>query len=333
VFKLATANVFEAVGGLNERLDENSKKFKELDSQAQSLARELDQLKQPIRDLSDEAQKGLFPGLEEGIKDAAKNLPVFRGIVRETADALGDLARQAGETLGSSAWGRDFETQGDRNTVTIRRAGETALNLADALRHVTLAAGPLVDWLTRSAVQFSDLIDKQARAGRESGTLARFFEQTRVQMSRVARIAADVATALVNIGKQAYPLGNDLLRVITLNAEKFKDWTESAKGENAIRDFFDRARPAIDEVGRLLVTVTRMFFRLGNGEQVAPLLHTIRTELLPALEKVVDSTTKSFGPAFIDAVTQALLLFSTDRRARAARSCSSRSCSARSSAG
>jgi hypothetical protein len=310
VFKLATANVFEAVGGLNERLDENSKKFKELDSQAQSLARELDQLKQPIRDLSDEAQKGLFPGLEEGIKDAAKNLPVFRGIVRETADALGDLARQAGETLGSSAWGRDFETQGDRNTVTIRRAGETALNLADALRHVTLAAGPLVDWLTRSAVQFSDLIDKQAKAGRESGTLARFFEQTRVQMSRVARIAADVATALVNIGKQAYPLGNDLLRVITLNAEKFKDWTESAKGENAIRDFFDRARPAIDEVGRLLVTVTRTFFRLGNGEQVAPLLRTIRTELLPALEKVVDSTTKSFGPAFIDAVTQALLLFS-----------------------
>jgi hypothetical protein len=310
VFKLATANVFEAVGGLNERLDENSKKFKELDSQAQSLARELDQLKQPIRDLSDEAQKGLFPGLEEGIKDAAKNLPVFRGIVRETADALGDLARQAGETLGSSAWGRDFETQGDRNTVTIRRAGETALNLADALRHVTLAAGPLVDWLTRSAVQFSDLIDKQAKAGRESGTLARFFEQTRVQMDRVARIAADVATALFNIGKQAYPLGNDLLRVITLNAEKFKDWTESAKGENAIRDFFDRARPAIDEVGRLLVTVTRMFFRLGNGDQVAPLLRTIRTELLPALERVVDSTTKSFGPAFINAVTQALLLFS-----------------------
>jgi hypothetical protein len=310
VFKLATANVFEAVGGLNERLDENSKKFKELDSQAQSLARELDQLKQPIRDLSDEAQKGLFPGLEEGIKDAAKNLPVFRGIVRGTADALGDLARQAGETLGSSAWGRDFETQGDRNTVTIRRAGETALNLADALRHVTLAAGPLVDWLTRSAVQFSDLIDKQAKAGRESGTLARFFEQTRVQMDRVARIAADVATALFNIGKQAYPLGNDLLRVITLNAEKFKDWTESAKGENAIRDFFDRARPAIDEVGRLLVTVTRTFFRLGNGEQVAPLLRTIRTDLLPALEKVVDSTTKSFGPAFIDAVTQAALLFS-----------------------
>jgi hypothetical protein len=119
---------------------------------------------------------------------------------------------------------------------------------------------------------------------------------------------------------------------ITLNAEKFKDWTESAKGENAIRDFFDRARPAIDEVGRLLVTVTRMFFRLGNGDQVAPLLRTIRTELLPALERVVDSTTKSFGPAFIDAVTQAALLFS-NIAGRAARSCSSRRSSARSSAG
>jgi hypothetical protein len=310
VFKLATANVFQAVGGLNERLDTTSKKFKELDPQAQALARELDKLKQPIRDLSKEAQKGLFPGLEDGIKSASQNLPVFKKIVGDTAVVLGDFARKAGEMVGSKAWGRDLQTQGERNTVTLKRGGEVALNLADALRHVTLAAGPLVDWITRSAVTFSDLIDKQAEAGRKSGTLADFFDKTRITLDRLGRIAGDVGTALFNLAKAAYPLGNDLLKSVTLNADKFREWTESAKGANAIKDFFDRARPAAYEVGKLLVAIAQTFGRLGNGEQVAPLIHTIRTQLLPALEKVVNSTTASFGPVFLTAITQALLLFS-----------------------
>jgi hypothetical protein len=310
VFKLATANVFQAVGGLNERLDTTSKKFKELDPQAQALARELDKLKQPIRDLSKEAQKGLFPGLEDGIKGASQNLPVLKKIVGDTAVVLGDFARKAGEMVGSKAWGRDLQTQGERNTVTLKRGGEVALNLADALRHVTLAAGPLVDWITRSAVKFSDLIDKQAEAGRESGTLADFFDKTRITLDRLGRIAGDVGAALFNLAKAAYPLGNDLLKSITLNADKFREWTESAKGANAIKEFFDRARPAAYEVGKLLVAIAQTFGRLGNGEQVAPLIHTIRTQLLPALEKVVNSTTASFGPVFLTAITQALLLFS-----------------------
>ncbi len=83
-------------------------------------------------------------------------------------------------------------------------------------------------------------------------------------MSRVARIGADVGAALFNIGKQAYPLGSDLLRVLTLNADKFREWTESASGQNAIAEYFRRARPIIDEVGRLIVDVTQMVFRLGN---------------------------------------------------------------------
>jgi hypothetical protein len=223
---------------------------------------------------------------------------------------LGDFARKAGEMVGSKAWGRDLQTQGERNTVTLRRGGEVALNLADALRHITLAAGPLVDWITRSAVKFSDLIDKQAEAGRKSGTLADFFDKTRITLDRLGRIAGDVGTALFNLAKAAYPLGNDLLKSITLNADKFREWTESAKGANAIKEFFDRARPAAYEVGKLLVAIAQTFGRLGNGEQVAPLIHTIRTKLLPALEKVVNSTTASFGPVFLTAITQALLLFS-----------------------
>jgi hypothetical protein len=307
--KGAHAAAFEAYRGGSEEAKKYREELAKLNKPQQEFVRGIVEQLPILKRLREDASQGL-DSAAKGIDAAAKNVQVLRPIVRQTSEAIGELVHQAGELVGSKGFGRDLQTQGERNVRWIGRGGEVALNLADALRHVTLAAGPLVDWITKSAVKFSELIDKQAKAGRESGTLAKFFEQTHVQMSRVARIAGDVATALFNIGKQAYPLGTDLLRVITLNAEKFKDWTESAKGENAIRAFFDRARPAIDEVGRLLVTVAQMFGRLGNGEQVAPILQIIRTQLLPALEKVVDATTKSFGPAFIAAVTQGLLLFS-----------------------
>jgi hypothetical protein len=55
VFRLATANIFEAVGGINEKLVETSKQFRELDPAAQKVARRLDELKKPVRELQKEA--------------------------------------------------------------------------------------------------------------------------------------------------------------------------------------------------------------------------------------------------------------------------------------
>jgi hypothetical protein len=91
VFKLATSNVFQAVGGLNQQLDKNSKAFRELSPEAKKLAVHLDNMKGPLRDLSTLAQKGFFPGLEKGVKSAAQNLPVLQGIVRDTSKELGGL--------------------------------------------------------------------------------------------------------------------------------------------------------------------------------------------------------------------------------------------------
>lgn len=311
VIKLATAGVGKAVGGLNDQLDKNSKAYKQLTPQAQKFAQQVETLKKPLRDLSTTAQQGLFPGLDTGLKSATRNLPVLKGIVHDTAGTFGELAEQAGHLIGSKGFGRDLETQGNRNVTTLKRAGEVGLNLADALRHVTLAAGPLVDWITKSSVKLSELIDQQAKTGRESGRLGDFFHQTEIVMSRVARIGGDVAGALANIVKAAYPVGSDVLKAITLNANAFREWTDSAKGQNAIAGFFERARPAIDETGKLIVALVKAFGTLGTGDQVAPLLRTVRVDLLPAITSMVDKTTKDFMPAFLNLASQSIQLFTT----------------------
>jgi hypothetical protein len=302
VFKLATAKVFPVVGGLNKTLDKSTRAFKDLTPEAQKFAVQLDTLKKPLRDLPTLAQKGLLPGLAKGIRDASQNLPVLRKIVTETARSMGGLAESAGHLVGSKGFGSDLATQGERNVRWLGIGGQSALHLADALRHVILASGPLVDWMAKSAFQISKVVDQQAKAGRESGKLASFFDQTRIAMSRVGRIAADVAAAFFNIGKAGKPLGDDILVSLVHVANQFRKWTDSARGQNAIKAFFEQARPGIFELGKLIRDVVKAFGVLSTGSQIAPLISMIRTQLLPVFTQLVGSTTAAFGPALISAV-------------------------------
>lgn len=308
VFKLATANIFDAVGGLNEKLVESNKAFRELDPQAQKIARRLDDMKKPIRDLQGVAQRGLFPGVERGINGLQKLLPILRPLVRGTAEALGDMAAEAGSGL--AVWGPDLERQGQRNIRWMKDGGAVVGSLANALRHLTIAAGPLTSWLFESARGLADYVESATEAGRKSGSLARFFEETRVTVARVGHVLTDLSVGLRNIGVISYNvLGRRMLKDLRDVSGEFRQWTESARGRNDIKQYFDDARPGIYALFRLIDGVTRAFFRLGRGDQVAPLLDTITEKLVPAFETLIDQTTKTFGPVLLDFLEQAVILF------------------------
>lgn len=276
---------------------------------AQQFVRFLLTLKPQLKDLQQTAAAGLFPGVERGITSAVRNFGVVKTVVGQTAQALGGLAAQAGRMLGSGPWGKDMATQGARNAETIKRVGGVALNLADALRNVVLAAGPLVNWMTRMAVGWSEQIKGVAQTGRETGKLAGFFELTRATMERVFSIAGSLATAFWQIGKAAAPLGREILAAIDSSAKSFAAWTASASGKNTLADYFKQARGPIFELGRLVGDVVKAFFRLGNQPGVESLIRIVRTELLPVIENVVATTTKAFGPSLVRALANIFKLF------------------------
>ena len=272
---------------------------------ARRFVRFLTSLKDEFQRLRAVTAQGLFPGVQEGITRAMKNFPILERGLGRTAQAFGDLAAKAGALVGSRAFGRDLETQMGRNVTLIRRGGDTALNLANALRHITIAAGPLVDWMSRYALRLSETIERQTEAGRKSGAMARFFEETRLTIDRLMRITADLAGALKNIGTIAYEtLGKQLLGDLTRSADKFREWTESARGKNDIREYFKAITPVVYEAARLVEDVTKAFFRVGQNETIAPMLATIRTEALPAIEELVTQVTTTLGPAMMDVITE-----------------------------
>lgn len=301
-FKLATL-------GLSDALDDVGKALSEPTPRVKAFAAELGKFVPRLERLRDVAQRPVLRGMSQGLQSAARNFGRLTPIVRQTGQEIGALAARAGRLVGGRGFGADLARVGRSNTVIIRRLGNAAIDVADALRHVVVAAGPLTRWLSQLARGWAASLRSQARAGRESGRMAAFFEQTRAVISRLLSIGGSLATTFWNIGKAAAPLGRDVLRALDRGAAAMARWTKSAEGQRKLADWFEQMRPAVFELGRLVRDVAGAFLRLSTSADVAPILRQVRTELLPVFEEVVSATTRSFGPTLIDALVNITRLF------------------------
>ncbi len=115
--------------------------------------------------------------------------------------------------------------------MVLRRAGQATLHIADALRHLIVAAGPFVDWLSRVTLGWARQLEVATKTGRETGRLGRFFEGTRETLSRLGSIVGNVARAFWNIGRAAAPLGREILDALDRASEGWARWTGSVRGQ------------------------------------------------------------------------------------------------------
>lgn len=305
----ADRSVADAERGVAKAVRENSDALKEQGSAATALqqkmaeltpsgrkfAKFLISLKPRYDELREAAGKGFFPGAESGLKSAMKNFGVIKGIVGETSSALGDLAAKAGQKLGSEAWGRDLGKVGETNTRVIERLGQAGLNLGDAFRNILVSARPLIEWMSKGVVKFSEWAKSTAQAERASGGLSHFFEETREAMEKVWRILKPLGEGLLAVGKAAKPLGDEILGSLGKSAEGWAKWTKSTEGQNQLKNYFKEVKPAIYALGRLVRDLTDDFFELGRQKGVATLVETIRKTLLPLLTNGAGALTGFFS--------------------------------------
>jgi len=294
-------------------------KMAQLPPAAQKFVRFLVGMKPRLDVLRDAAADGFFPGAEDGLRGLMGNFKEVRSLVGKTAETLGGVAAKAGKKFGSAVWGRDLSRVGELNTRILERMGGAGLNLADALRHVVVAAEPFLDWLSGSALGLTKLVKEEAAAGRETGRLSAFFDRTRQTMELLKPILKGVGGGLLNVSDAADDMGNEILEALGKSAEGWRKWTDSTAGQNRLKRYFTETKPAVFEMGRLIRDAGKAFFELGRQDGVAHLLRLVRTELIPAMRDLVGTTTgwasgflKDFGrlraqgvPAF-DAFVQVL---------------------------
>jgi hypothetical protein len=285
-------------------------KLEALPPAAREFVKYLSSLQPKLEQLRQAAGSNLFPGVTAGVKAAMANFGPLRRVIATTAEALGGLAKRAGELVGGKAFGADMQRIGNRNARIIGHLGNAFLSLVDAFTQVAVAAGPLTSWLAKGAERFAKVADSAAHAGRESGRMAAFFETARGTMSTLASMAGHLARGIFNIGKASAPLGRTMLHDLDRLTARFEAWTKSASGKNQIAHYFRSIKPPLYEAAGLVGDVAKAFGKLGGGsDTLTPLIKAVRKDLLPALVQVVQSTSSAFGPVLIEALTNFVKLF------------------------
>lgn len=219
-----------------------NKKLNALPPAAQAFVRELIAMKGRADELRQTAAAGFFPGAVDGLRAAMGSFSSVNKVVGETSTVLGDAARKSGELVGSPAFGKDIATIGGRNAQVLGTLGEALRHVISALRHVLVAAGPLTQWLADVADKWALNAAEAAKAGRESGRMADFFDHARETARRLGSILGHLAHGLFGVGKAGSDSGNSILLSIDRASKRFDEWANSVGGQSSIREFFEKTR-------------------------------------------------------------------------------------------
>ncbi len=210
-------------------------------------------------------QEALLPPLQRGITKALPLLGTLQPQLARTGAIIGNLAEKAGELAGSPAFRRDTTTIMRANNVALQHFGQAGLHLADALRHVMVAASPLVIRIAKLAELWAKNASESAKSGRESKRLADFFDRAWETAGKLFRIVRDVTVAIFNLGKAARPSGDTLLDSLARGAAELRRWTADPKNQTRIQAFFDNTVPVAEQFADILGRVVGLLIRFGEA--------------------------------------------------------------------
>ncbi len=248
--KESAAGAAIAAAALNEKMDK-------LPASAQAFVRVLAGMKPRLDELRASAANGFFPGATDGLKAAMGSFDNVNRVVAVTARVLGDAARASGALVGSPAFGKDIERIGGNNARVLGTLGEALRHIISAFRHVLVAAGPLTQWLADVANKWALNAAEAAKAGRESGRMAEFFEKTKAVAQRLGSILGHLGSALLGVGKVGSVSGNEILASIDRAAKRFDEWANSAKGRSELAEFFRRSKELAASLVPVLAGITK----------------------------------------------------------------------------
>lgn len=260
--------------------------------------------------LKKNVQEQLFMGLAPIIKSlAGKYLPVLNKGLQKMAIVLNGIAKYTAGWLGSpetvALIGRLF----NQFAYIVERVGKGLSIMFHVLLQVIDIARPMTQGLARDFLHIAEILQNKVNNNAEA--LRDFFIQARVVLHKVVKFLADITVGFYNIIKNADKIasmqGNGLLKM----AAHFREWTESAKGQTAIKKWFDDMIPILKEFKRLGLALWDAFKLIfgpaGRDDKgLIKTLRLIRTDLLPAITTTIQNAK---GNGFMETLVRLATVF------------------------
>lgn len=270
-----------------------NEKLKDLSPNAQQVLGLLKEFRPALLDFKNSVQDALFEGLEKPLRAAATTLlPILKKGFVGIADEFNLLGKRL------VAFSTSAQTVADVQTVfgnvkdafhALVPAGEA---VARAIRDIVAVGSKFLPQIAAVIQLVAERFASFIANARESGALEDFFARGLAALAKLVGALVDVAKGIGGIFRAASDSGLSFLDIFADLARKFKEFTTSVGGQNALGHFFDNAERAIGALFPVLAALGRLF-----NDQIVPIITQLAITLAKPLATFIDAIGKAFEAA------------------------------------
>ncbi|WP_411147367.1 hypothetical protein [Streptomyces sp. A30] len=245
-----------------------------------------------------------FSKVADDIKPLAKSVfPLLEDALGDSAGQMGSLAERGAKFMQTGPFRKDFKTIAWSNSRVIGSMTDGLANLGRGTLDFLVASGPFVERVSRGGERMTQWFRASVKAGRETGSLARFLDHAGDKAVQLGRTTGSLIKGLGGVGRAAMDTGNALVNGLEGGAKRFERWANSGPGQRVMKQFFSDAAPVFHEVNALFGDLMRGMGRSMRDGGILDLVRQIRTELMPALGTFFNGLGQTVGPAIISVIS------------------------------
>ncbi len=298
-----------ALAKANDALEEALSK---LSPSARAFVEGLFSMSDAFKEIRGNVQEALFGPLVGELDNIKSLLPTVNTLLEDAAGAIGRVAARGIEMLSSGPWKADFATLSKSNVVILENFGDALLTILDAFRNIAVAAIPFTNWISKAIKGLAEDFRDWAKAGRESGSLTKFFDDLRVRMQLVGSIIGNLLHTFLNFGKAALPFGDDLLKSFEKITQGWEDFSaKQTESGSKFKKWLESVKPLLHEVALLVKSFADGLVKVAidpeNIKEASNILHDLATKTIPQLFDTIDRIGKTGAfRSLLEAINSAL---------------------------
>lgn len=285
VFGAIVAVVAAATIGMNgffDALGDGKKAAKAYEGLAQNAKATVDAVKQ-LESFGTGIQQNLFEGMADTVKTlGATYIPVLRDGLAGVATELNVGAQRFAGWLSSSKTLADTGTLFDNIRESLKRLAPAGTDFAKAMTDMAVVGSSLLPGLADSLATVVHDFARLVNNARGDGSLKEVMVDGMAAVRDLGTVVKNVFTGIMGIFKAGQGSGQGFFATLKEITGAFTEWTNSFRGQAALRDFFAGARDAAQSLIPAVRSAAEVI-----GSTIVPQLARIGQIAAPALEALV----------------------------------------------
>jgi hypothetical protein len=181
----------------------------------------VDGLEPTLRNLQNTARAGLFPGVEIGIDYLLDRLPEVQKIINRLSQGMGDLAHEAGRSLGGPDFDAFFRYIETDARPTLEAFGHSLGNVALGMANLLVAFAPLSRDFTSGLEGATKAFADWSKGLDDNKSFQSFLSYVRESGPQVVDLLGALAGAFAGLIHASAPLGKAVVPALTALARAF----------------------------------------------------------------------------------------------------------------